>query len=840
MADTDGEDGYSDDDLDALANEDFLQLQQNALQSTQQPRRTLNSQSKPPALPPTTGAHAGFARHQKAGNTSSGRQAQAYRNNASSDYGDLDDEVLDGGLLDDPKELPASKAANYALSLAGGESTQREQWRQQRFSIPQQIGATAQARRDDQPGPALSLPERSRSSNSGAWHHVDEHEMLDEGEVDPPPAEQKHSVNTLHTKVEEVGRMYTIYVNSNMLIRMTKLLRERDALQQALQIANDQVHIKAGEASIVRANQARALKDHERQLNELQRQYADVAAKQRAEIEHTRVEIEKLLTEKKYLQHDLLEESERVKQVQRTAKTSVAGNAASKNKGIVTTPKHSRTLPIGDGFDDDEIMVVSPSKRAGKSKPGTPKPAVKKKRKLAEESPSQSLQLIQPQDDVLPDAPAPLNVPSPKKRTFNGPDARFEFTQKFLNHRSGANEKRSIEALADFAFPSESAGNEGKLSTLLLDKLSLLGTVQDAETFPASVGSIVVTLWSRCISDKYYAPLRILLDLVKFIIMSTPSTTALYLRDEVVELAQRTADINVIPRFERSRPVSASRPKEDLEINAEVDTTECLQTLYLIGIACARRQEDITCFWHFIRFDFVMRLCKMAHPAEDIHLMLKLLHTSVQENTFAMLTTPVDQEENEQHVIGQIVAMLIDVPRTAAGEKPYDPVEIVDIRLQILYLLEKLCDKKHGGEALAKHSHVIGRLVRVMNDELNALYDHKAGHEHRFDFPLAPSFVSHKLTCHPRAELINHATRLLFHLTSAYPHHINMQQKLQTTPGGVYKHLIALTRLAYSEGIFLEAGIEDDVVDCAAVMLENTVTPEEGEALFEVFSSAKK
>ena len=67
-----------------------------------------------------------------------------------------------------------------------------------------------------------------------------------------------------------------------------------------------------------------------------------------------------------------------------------------------------------------------------------------------------------------------------------------------------------------------------------------------------------------------------------------------------------------------------------------------------------------------------------------------------------------------------------------------------------------------------------------------------------------------------------------------------MQQKLQSTPGGVYKHLIALTRLAYSEGMFFEMGIEDDVVDCAGVMLENTVTPEEGEALFEVFSSARK
>lgn len=67
-----------------------------------------------------------------------------------------------------------------------------------------------------------------------------------------------------------------------------------------------------------------------------------------------------------------------------------------------------------------------------------------------------------------------------------------------------------------------------------------------------------------------------------------------------------------------------------------------------------------------------------------------------------------------------------------------------------------------------------------------------------------------------------------------------MQDKLRALPGGVYKHLIALTRLAFSDGVFCERGIEDDVVDCAHQMLEDTVTPEEGEALLEVFSSAKK
>jgi hypothetical protein len=68
-----------------------------------------------------------------------------------------------------------------------------------------------------------------------------------------------------------------------------------------------------------------------------------------------------------------------------------------------------------------------------------------------------------------------------------------------------------------------------------------------------------------------------------------------------------------------------------------------------------------------------------------------------------------------------------------------------------------------------------------------------------------------------------------------------MQQKLQNHRGGTEKHLIALTRLAFSdEGTFFNKDIDEDVAECAYHMLHDTVTPEEGEALAEAFSSARK
>lgn len=89
-----------------------------------------------------------------------------------------------------------------------------------------------------------------------------------------------------------------------------------------------------------------------------------------------------------------------------------------------------------------------------------------------------------------------------------------------------------------------------------------------------------------------------------------------------------------------------------------------------------------------------------------------------------------------------------------------------------------------------------------------------------------------------RCQLVNASTRLLFHLTTNYPT-LNMQTKLQFIPGGTHKYLIALTRLAFSEGIFYEQGIEEDVADAAHQMLEALVNPQEAEALSEAFSGVK-
>jgi hypothetical protein len=83
---------------------------------------------------------------------------------------------------------------------------------------------------------------------------------------------------------------------------------------------------------------------------------------------------------------------------------------------------------------------------------------------------------------------------------------------------------------------------------------------------------------------------------------------------------------------------------------------------------------------------------------------------------------------------------------------------------------------------------------------------------------------------------INTTMKLIHHLKTSNPD-VDMKAKLSVIPGGHHKYLVALTRLAFSERLVLEEGIEKDVVDAAYAILDQGLTPEEGEGLLQVFST---
>ncbi|KAL8906600.1 MAG: hypothetical protein Q9207_001924 [Kuettlingeria erythrocarpa] len=784
--DVDEDDGYSDDDLDALPVDTFHRLQDHAITSTQQAARrdyaSVLSAVKPHKGIP--GALAGGLESLSVINRRSSLQDECDSpQHPSSDYGELDDEMLDGEIYDaaeGPEIVPLQTST--AATIACGVNTPRELWRERRYGGPSaSIG----------PGlPRMQVVPPLSQDNLDS--------VLKTREV-------KGLSNTVSAHVSDSQPD----VNSLQVQLLEKLRRERDELAKAKQAAEDAALAKAGEIAIVRAHQIKTEKIYESKLQSLEKLRQDEAARQRLEVEQALAEKQKIITEKVFLQKDIAEGNQQIKDLQRAVKAKQSASEAISVQNVQenaqpTTPTKNKGVKHGDGFNHDEIRSQMPYR----SKNNTPKAGSKRKRKPIKASPIKPLQLSQanaipePMDvtNFTSEERCAIPVSAPEARTAAADvpsatpsDERFLLSQHVMNHRMDVGCKRTFEALSEYAYPSQP---DRALSTVFLDKMSALTSRRSVDNFPVAVAQLVIALWQQ------------------YIVTITPVTTASFVVDTLVEVIQSTADVIVLPRIRR----------QPCKFSAEVNNFDCLDLLKTIAIDCSAHKEDIIRFWKSMRFDFVAMILNVVQPLNELHVTLGLLRRSVLEETFAIIVPLNDgkQEPSELNLIDLLSRLLVEALKPPKDEDPYDTVDIAELRSSVLSLMELMCENKHSSQALASSQHVIGRLVWVMNDELDALYKHGHGYKER-------------------AELVNQATRIVFRLRTDHPHLINMQEKLKIIPGsgGVHKHLIALTRLALSEGVFFEEEIEDDVVECAYEMLEDLSSPEEAEALREAFSTAR-
>ena len=131
----------------------------------------------------------------------------------------------------------------------------------------------------------------------------------------------------------------------------------------------------------------------------LERLHADETARQKIEVEKVRAELQKIATEKEFLENDLAEGTKQIRNLQKTIKKGGENNpefkAAGKENQPVT-PKKNKALAYADGFDDEEIHPMSQSRLAVRSKANTPKAGAKRKRRPPEASPAKSLDLTPP------------------------------------------------------------------------------------------------------------------------------------------------------------------------------------------------------------------------------------------------------------------------------------------------------------------------------------------------------------------------------------------------------------------------------------------------------------
>jgi len=286
----------------------------------------------------------------------------------------FDDEVIN---LDEPLPPQLRPTRSHTQPAPPqDEATSREQWRQQRYG--------AGARHDSR---------QERQSIAQSQFRVQE----DQSMIDAPE-EQNLGVDALQARIAELEAQQ---------IKHKKTAEDARAA----------VMSKTGEIAIVRANHDKTAKEYERRLAVMQQLHAEETSKQRAELDRLRRDRDKVETDNRFLQHDLAQEAERSKGSRRTLAIRPSNGtkpAEAAQPSPASTPKKDKSLAIRDGFNDDEVIFISPTKAKDRSKASTPK-GVKRKRQAveADQSPGSGLPKIH---DESPKAPVDTVSP-PRKVT---------------------------------------------------------------------------------------------------------------------------------------------------------------------------------------------------------------------------------------------------------------------------------------------------------------------------------------------------------------------------------------------------------------------------------------
>lgn len=575
---------------------------------------------------------------------------------------------------------------------------------------------------------------------------------------------------------------------------------------------------KAGEIAIIRANQAKLEKAHSRQLSTLRTQMADELKKYQAEIEAATMDSKLLTTENAFLKQDLKDETQKLNDL-RKARAKLEENAP-------LTPKKTKVLPLRDGFDDDEIML-SPTKSVGRrSKRGTPSVSGGRKRKTIDDSPvkAPTLELSQSFETNLgdPSESAELMAVDPGPRKPNIEDRNVRFIRRILNHKTYPSKGRDLEIFTKLSFPSD----PGRMfSSFILEAT----TAKSSENYAVEYAKAIVSLWSRALKESFYDPIAMFMAIIKYIINLDPSNIVPQLIEDLLPVLLKSGYVNGVARF-RNSPVSHQnlgqvKQTPQSELHHQVSSTEALNILYIAASSCQYDSDAQRKFWKNILYDFILVMLNSNQPIDDIIITLNLLSYSILPTSFGpLLSTPAEQTANENYIIDRVANLLSEQLYVDEGEKPYTPWKISTLRIEAMSFLTTLAfssphpsaSNNHAGRLLARHPTALARVFRSIHDELDALYSNPPERE-------------------LHVALVNGLTRLAYGIMRMFRDEVNVGAKLRVVPGATQKHLVALTRLAFCEGLLLEAGVEDDTVEMAHEMLEEAVNPQEAEALLEAF-----
>ncbi|KAF1937360.1 hypothetical protein EJ02DRAFT_506040 [Clathrospora elynae] len=621
-----------------------------------------------------------------------------------------------------------------------------------------------------------------------------------------------------------------------LLQRIKKLEQDKAREKREADELKGKLQTKTGEADTLRRR-------HDAEQRRYERQLADQQQAHTTELAHLRAEMETLRREKESVQTDNMFNQHETREVGMARRTGRAMPSRPKPSGPVTlspagTPKKPQRsrVPLGDGFDDDPVVMASPSRRHDKHKAATPKQAGKRKRQVPDQSPipPPALQLSEPRSRPKEKEPQPVagaKIDPALLQRFRQDDRRFTLLHRLLSHPSSNGTDRILEALSQHAFPSQPSK---KLSSIVYDALASTAT-SDVHQLALRICHIFLDLWKRCQSEKYYAPTSLILDALHFILACEPAETAVQLAERAVPLIIAFVDLVADPISKAAKggenAIADLYTPTQRETASYIDVLDCLELLYLIATSCVSSTDSyaIVRLWEAIPSTFAIMLLVKEQPRLQITLMLRILGTSALATSVGPSTADSAQDSqasNEDALINRLTNLFTETPMpisdpSASPTTQAAPPEadVWHLRLLVVSVLTQFSISEYGSARLAQNRLCIGRLIKYLDHCITSLYRQ----------PLSP-------TQDQKVESINATMKLIYHVATSNAN-FDIKSKLVNTLGGQHAYLVALTRLAFSEGLVLEAGIENEVVDMAHDILDEGLSMEEGDAFGKVFSS---
>ncbi|KAJ4350871.1 hypothetical protein N0V95_004370 [Ascochyta clinopodiicola] len=726
----------------------------------------------------------------------------------------------------DLDDLPANTIQQFEAEAIRATQQQQQTQQQTRHAAPESDygldDGDAVVNLDD----ADSFPQAQHTEAHDPYDTYDTYDAYD------TTIDESHDHVHAHNHVQAVEQPRQSQADPDQLLsRIKKLEQDKAREKRDADDLKAKLQTKAGEADTLRRRHDAELRRHERQLADQHHFHGDEVAKLRAEIENLRREKEQASTNHMFHQHDVRDAA----MAPRTRKPMTTRPKTSAAVSPAGTPRKKVRGPLADGFEDDDMVMASPSRTRERSKTATPSLASKRKRNVVDASPI-PLQLSEPRsakDREIDRREAQIDAAL--LDYFRKDDQRFDLLHRLLAHRPLNGTDRIMEVLAQHTFPSEPSK---RLSSVFYDALAAKA-FSDVHALALDICFAICDLWARCLVEKYYAPVNMLLDSLHFVLACERCETACQVKSRFVPLMIDSVDLVANPLSKAAKvgeeAVAALYASGHRKVTAQIDVLDSLELLHLIATSCISMDGTESAeLWESIPSDFAIMLLNKEQPIAQISLMLRILNTSALSASIGPITSSDSQADSqasrEDALIGRLTNLFTETPGVTADSSPSSPSsdppatvtesDILELRLQVIDLLTALSSPQHGATRLAQNRICIGRLIKYLDRLLILLYKS----------PLAPTQAV-------TIDSINSTMKLIYHIVTSNPG-FDIKSKLVNTLGGQHAYLVSLTRLAFSDGLVLEAGIEEAVIDMAHHILDEGLSLEEGEAFGAVFSTA--